>query len=341
MTSCPPSVIGIDVADQSFTASLLNTTTHIIQATQTWLNNDQGFQEMEQWLHKQGLSTSLLLICLENTGVYSEALCYWFAARGYLIALEPPHHIKRADSDPHRKTDDLDSQKIAEYAYRFFDKLHLWKTPDELQEQLSALLATREQYSRQSSGHQNTLIQLHRKVIKTPLAETSLQKTIQHLKEQIKLIDQEMKRLISQHPTWGPMMLLLTSIPGVGALLASNLMILTRGFTSTHDPRKIAAHLGLSPDEYKSGTSVYKKPRSRGYGHSRSRKLLYLAALSLRTHNKNFELYFLRKVQQGKSKRLVLNNISNRLLRIICAVIRTNQNFINDYKSVNPILLKA
>ena len=107
------------------------------------------------------------------------------------------------------------------------------------------------------------------------------------------------------------------------------------------DPRDIASHLGLSPCKYESGTSVYKRPRSRGYGHSRSRKLLYLAALSLRTHNKDFKYYFLRKVQEGKSKRLVLNNISNRLLRIICAVVRNQQDFISNYKSVNPMLLKA
>lgn len=339
MTSHPSFIVGIDIADQSFVSSLFQSATQTTSMTQTWANTEEGFQALEQWMKQHHLTSSDILICLENTGVYSEALCYWLAARGYQLAVEPPQKISQALSDGHRKSDALDSRQIAEYAYRFFDKLHVWKAPQELKEQLAVLLATREQYTDQSRAYQSTLLQWQRKVVKTPLAETSLRATIQHLKEQIKAIDKEITRLISNHPTWGPMFLLLTSIPGVGALLASNLMVLTQGFTATQNPRRLASYLGLSPGEYESGTSVHRKPRSRGYGNARLRKLLYLAAMSLRTHNRDFQQYFLRKVQEGKSGRLVLNNIANKLLRIICAVIRTNKPFINNYVSVNPVLL--
>ena len=36
----------------------------------------------------------------------------------------------------------------------------------------------------------------------------------------------------------------------------------------------------------------------------------------------------------------VLNNIENRLLKIICAVIRTRTPYIPGYRSVNPMLLQ-
>ena len=58
-------------------------------------------------------------------------------------------------------------------------------------------------------------------------------------------------------------------------------------------------------------------------GPAKLRKLLYLAALSVRTHNQNFKKYFLRKVAEGKNKRLILNNIENKLLKITCAVINS------------------
>lgn len=341
MTSRPSFIIGIDIADASFVGSLFHSSTQSVSATQTWANTEEGFHAFEQWIKQHDLPSPAVLVCLENTGAYSEALCYRLAARGYQLAVEPPHKISQALSDGHRKNDALDSRQIAEYAYRFLDKLHIWKAPQELQEQISVLLSTREQYARQSSAHQSTLLQWQRKVVKTPLAETSLRATIAHLKEQIKTLDQEIKRLISKHPTWGPMLLLLTSIPGVGVLLASNLMVLTQGFTTTQNPRRLASHLGLSPSEYESGTSIYRKPRSRGYGHARLRKLLYLAAMSLRTHDRNSQHYFLRKIQEGKSGRLVLNNIANKLLRTICAVIRTQKAFIDNYQSVNPMLLQA
>ena len=93
--------------------------------------------------------------------------------------------------------------------------------------------------------------------------------------------------------------------------------------------------------EHTSGTSVYRKPRSRQYGPSRMRKLLYLAAMSVSTHNVQFRAYYLRKVAEGKPKRLVLNNIANKLVKIICAVVKTETPYIPNYKSVNPALLSA
>ena len=62
--------------------------------------------------------------------------------------------------------------------------------------------------------------------------------------------------------------------------------------------------------------------------------------MSLRTHQVSFKQYFIRKTQEGKAKKLVLNNIENRLLKIICAVIRTRTPYISGYKSVNPLLLQ-
>ena len=62
--------------------------------------------------------------------------------------------------------------------------------------------------------------------------------------------------------------------------------------------------------------------------------------MSLRTHQKHFKQYYFRKKEQGKSGRLILNNIENRLLKIMCAVIRTNTPYITDYKSLNPMFLK-
>ena len=92
--------------------------------------------------------------------------------------------------------------------------------------------------------------------------------------------------------------------------------------------------------ENSSGTSLHPTPTSRHYGPSALRKLLYLAALSLRTHNPQFRTYFERKIGQGKPKQLVINNIANRLLKIMVAVVRSKTDFIENYRSVNPGLLK-
>lgn len=45
------------------------------------------------------------MVCLEATGVYGEALCYYLAAKGYQVAVESPQKVKRAFDESGHKTD--------------------------------------------------------------------------------------------------------------------------------------------------------------------------------------------------------------------------------------------
>ena len=100
--------------------------------------------------------------------------------------------------------------------------------------------------------------------------------------------------------------------------------------------RKASAYIGICPYEHTSGTSVRKKTKIPKYGPARLRKLLCLAARAVITHNKNFSFYYNQKVEQGKEKELVINNVSNKLLKIMCAVIRTQKPFVENYVSIHP-----
>ena len=153
--------------------------------------------------------------------------------------------------------------------------------------------------------------------MQNPLANQVFQQAIHRLKESIKAIDQEIKRLIDQNPRYGQMVHLLTGIPGVGLLLAANLLVITRGFARQVKSKQLAAYVGICPYQHTSGKSVYKRARTRHYGPSRMRKLLYLAALSLRIHNQYFQAYFRRKVAEGKAMRLVINNIANKFCQSV------------------------
>lgn len=336
----PESFIGIDVASETFTAALFIPGAKKLPAPITVSNEGSGFDQLILWLKGHDVDPGSSIICLEATGVYAEHLSYFLVSKGFTLVVEAPHKVKRAFTSL-RKNDEIDSQQIAAYAYRFYDQLSFWSPPEELLEQVRVLLSTREQFSQQLTANQNALRSTERKRVRTPLAEKSYRSIMDHLKLQIASIDQEIKKLISNHPTIGPMATLAMTVPGVGFLLTANLLVLTQGFTTPFDAKKLASHAGICPFEHQSGSSVYKKPRSRHYGPTRLRKLLYLAAMSLRTHNKAFKEYFLRKVAEGKSGRLVLNNISNKVLKIIFAVIRSKKPFIPEYKSVHPNFLKT
>ena len=337
----PHFYIGIDVASTTFAATILiepGKPTHIKEGI---ANSVEGFTGFLQWLTKHQVTTENAVFCLEATGVYGEALSYFLTSKGYRLALEPPLKVKRAFDTSGHKTDAVDSAQIAEYAHRFIDELLFWEPNTTILEQIKVLLGTREHFSTQLAANITILKTLERKYVQTPIANQVYQETIEHLKETIRDIGKEIQRLIDQDTSFRQVVGLMTTIPGVGVLLASNLLVLTRGFTKPVTAKRLAAHIGICPYQHISGTSVYKRPRSRRYGPSRLRKLLFLAALSLRTHNDEFKKYFYRKTAEGKSKRLIINNIENKLLKIICAVVSSRTQFIPQHHSVHPALLKS
>ena len=331
--------IGVDIASETFVATTLEKSLKPLLVAQEFDNGPDGFADFETWLSAAKIDKRTAVICMEATGVYAEALCYYLHAQDWWVAVHPPLEIKRAFVPVGHKTDAVDSRQIAEYAIRFTDKLRRWQPKKELLEQVGTLLNTREQFVRQRTAHKNTMHALKRKPVRTPLAEQLLLEGIAQLTKNIKTIETEIKELLKKDENLYEQFLLLLTIPGVRLLLASHVLVMMASLHSTHNPKAVSAWLGISPYEKRSGTSVFGRATSRRYGPATMRKLLHLAARSVRTHNPVFEKYFERKVAEGKSKKLVLNNISNKLVKIICAVLRENQPCISNYRSVNPAVL--
>lgn len=332
----PQIYVGIDPAAESFTAALYAPTLASTPAPRSFPNTAEGIAAFAQWLQSLELLPEQVQIGIENTGVYAEALCYQLHERGYRLSLLDPRKVWKAFGDGQPKSDPLDSRKIAEYAFRYADQLRLWQPQEVIVEQVRVLLSTREQLVQQKTATQNTRSTLARKVIQTPAANRALDATLTLLKAQIDALEEELKRLIRSQPTLLQGATLLMSAPGVSWLLSAHFLVLTRGFRELPRYRTLAQYLGLSPNEHTSGTSVRKRPRSRRYGPSTARKLLHLAARSLRTHDREARHYFLRKTGEGKPKALVLNNIANQLLKRLCAILRTRTPYIPGYRSVDP-----
>ena len=124
----------------------------------------------------------------------------------------------------------------------------------------------------------------------------------------------------------------------IGLLLACSIIIATNGFKQKNY-KQLCAYVGIVPYKHESGTSVFRRARSRVYGHKLLKKLLCLASLSVSRHDQVFRRYYVRKVAEGKPKRVVLNNISNKLLKLSCALIKYNMLYIENYKSINPVLV--
>ena len=270
----PTFYAGVDVASEALAVSLTRGPGRPVAGPVTVANDPDGFTTLAVWLAEHGAMPSQTLVCLEATGVYGEALCYWLDARGYPVAVEDALKVKRAMPVSGAKTDALDAQRIADYAARFLDELRPWAPAEAVVEQVKTLLTMREQLVREKGAKQNALHVLKRKHHPTPLAIRIASDAVDYLRDRVKEIDAEVKRLVSSHPTLGPAVRLVVSVPGVGYLLASHLCVATDGFTRPLVAERFSAWLGVCPLDFESGSSVRRRPSSRGYGPSAMRKLL-------------------------------------------------------------------
>jgi len=329
--------VGVDIASSTFTVSVGIMPWKVVLEPQEFENTEDGFQSWLDWLARHQILPHQTVVCMEATGVYGEGLAYFAFAKGYRVAVQPPLEVKRAFKPNLRKTDAVDSLQIAEYAGRYADKLGFWLPRNDVLEHIKVLLATREQFVAQNTAHKNSLRAIQRKTVKTPVAEQAHLQMIDFFKKQVQALDLEIQRLIESDPTFKQMLFLLLSVPGVGLLLASHMILLTQ---VSLDYKQLNSFLGIAPNEHSSGSSVYGHPTSRHFGPAAIRKLLYLAACSVIAHRDQFRSYFLRKTQEGKPSRLVLNNVENKLIKIICAVLRSNTPFNSNHVSIQPLTLK-
>jgi len=331
--------IGLDMACDDFVASIYESPEKQVITKETIENNPDGFAIFIKWLKEHNINSSNSIICMEATGVYSEACAHYLVVNGFKVSVEPPLKVKRAFDPVGHKTDPVDSKQIAEYAYRYTDELRFWQPKHEIVEKVRQLLTARERFTKQSVSIQNAMKAYEKHIVKVPLIEKADRQTLKGIKKHIAEIDKELDKLIHQNPTISQMSNRLKSIPGVGLLLASSLIAMTDSFSSISDYKPLSAFLGMCPYQHQSGKSIYRHPKARMFGPSYARKLLMLAARSVATHNASFNKYYMRKQAEGKDNQLILNNIANKLLKIACAMIKNNTSYISNYHSINPLCL--
>jgi transposase len=332
--------IGIDVSAVTLDIGIFNPEAENEKSVERFSNDIEGFEKAEIWLKSKGISTTNTVICLEITGVYSEEICYYLHDKGYIIWAEAPHKVSRAFRGM-IKNDTVAALQIGEYCCRFLDLMKPFEPNISIVDQVQSLLTTREQLVAQRTSNKNVLAAFERKHYKSKIAINALETTIKSLNESIKEIEKELKKLIYNNPQYANKAQAIDSVPGISLLFVSNFFVVTKGFSNAVSYKNLASYLGICPNEFKSGTSVYKKPKSSGFGNDRLRKLLYLASMSVKQHFAKFSNYFDLKVKQGKNHVLILNNIANRLIKLVCAVSKSGLKFNPLYESINPKFLKV
>ena len=106
--------IGLDISEANFVASIYKTPGQPIVTKEAIPNDRKGFKMLLLWLNDYHIDKKNCRICMEATGVYSQAIAYYLLFQGFPVSVEPPLKVKRAFDPVGHKTDPVDSTQIAE-----------------------------------------------------------------------------------------------------------------------------------------------------------------------------------------------------------------------------------
>ena len=113
---------------------------------------------------------------------------------------------------------------------------------------------------------------------------------------------------------------------------ATCLMVYTDNFNKFEmNSRKIGCYYGIAPFGHQSGSSINGRPQVSPFANRMIKSLLSQAALVATKVDINIYNYHQRLIQRGKHPLLIQNNIKNKMLHRLVAMVRNRQKYNPDY----------
>lgn len=333
--------VGIDFSKEKIDVAIIfaeGLTETTMRVSNEFKNSVSGYKQLVKWVEESSNETepSLWLFCGENTGDYSKPLCNFLYGRGFDMWLENAKSIKDASGIRRLKSDRADANMIAEYAMRNYDKAIIYEPLSESLSQLRELFLYRQMVVRHRCSFQvrrgEKRLNMEKSPVKTMISQSG-RHIVTELNKEIEKIDKRIAELIDSDDELAQVFNIVTSIPGIGTQNAVCLMVYTDNFRRFNfDSRKIACYYGIAPFGRDSGTSVHTDPHVHYMANRQIKAMLSQAALSAARFNPVIASYYSRLIAKGKKRQIVLNNVKNKLVHIVTAMVRNKQLFDKDYK---------
>lgn len=316
------SYVGIDISKDTFDV-FSNEAGH-----SRYENNAEGFRQFGKTLSEKHWCV------MEATASYHQQLAMFVYEAGVSVSVVNPMVIRRFMQMKLRqtKTDKGDAKMIAQYASE--QPLKRWQPEPEYVSQCKMLHTTVGMYFKQSTALKNKLHSLESQGVKTGALVRSLNRQVKQLQKEIAALEKEMEGLIKTHE---PQLLTnITSIPGVGKKTAMLLIAGTNGFKQFESHRQVSAYFGLAPTERSSGSSVRGRSRISKRGHPKVRNHLFLCSFTACECNPQCRVLYERLVAKGKSKKLALIAVCNKLIKQAYAIAKSGLVYDPHYRSMKP-----
>jgi transposase len=223
------------------------------------------------------------------------------------------------------KNDKIDARRIALFAHRNQQDYKPYIPPRSIIERLKTLLMLRQKLINSKLSITipvNELKRIDKPAGKEAMAVTSI--TLKALDKNLMIVEQKIDGLIASDTGLKEKYKLVTSVPGIGKITFCYLAYFTNEFQNYSQAKQLACYCGVVPFEYTSGKSVRGKPKVHSMANKFMKKLLHTAALCAVTYYPEFKAYYERKIAENKNRMLILNNVRNKLIIRVAAVVKNN-----------------
>jgi len=285
-------------------------------------NTIVGLKKFISNIRKHYKSFSTLIVAFEPTGGYELQLKQFLGQQKISFAVVHPTKVRNFAKAKGwlAKTDKIDSKLICSYAASFNMKPHSDYTTD-AQRELHSLIKRREQlllFKNQEAARADKQIPRY--------IEESIKKHIQYLDEQLKDINLAIEKLCHSNIEIQDKINKLTSIPGVGKVLAIA-AICELPELGNIEFRKLTSLEGLAPFARSSGQ--YNGKRKIFSGRANIRKVLYMAAVASLRCNDKLKKFYDKLINNHKPPKVALVAVMRKLLGFMDALYRHNSYWNN------------
>jgi transposase len=310
MTKMPDDTIGIDISKATLDIHRLSD-----GKMMSFSNCPAGFKALSKFCAK----TSVTRVVYEATGAYHSRLERALGAHLPLVKVNPLQARRFAQAQGMRaKTDAVDAKMLAVMGDTFVLK------PDEpatkIQHDLRELRAFR-------SGlvKDRTRIMSRLKTQTLPITCRQSKTRLAQVDKNIAEVDTEVDRLINSNDTLANSMKILRSIPGIGAVCASTILIEMPEIGSM-DRKQVACLTGVAPMTRQSG-----QWRGKSFiqgGRKVVRDALYMPALVAMRFNPDLKAKYQAMIKAGKPPKVALTALMRKLIELANALIKANRNWV-------------
>ena len=321
-------IYGIDLASEKFDVSFVDNNGKIIHKV---VKNTRS--QIEKFLDTLPQDCRIVA---EHTGVYGDMLLLLADLRSIPISYVSGYEIKHSMGLTRGKSDPIDASRIREYGERHRDKLPESHFPSEALYKLRELYATRRLLVEQRKQLATILEGDKKRPISCEMAGSIKSETLNYLDSKILELEKAMEDIIDNDPDLSRSSKIVQSIPGMGPVTTTQLIIKTENFERVKTAKKCATLAGVAPFPNSTGKSDKGNHVSR-MGDKELKSLLFLCARSASNCLYHMRLYKMKKYDiEKKHYFLVMNNIANKLLKLIYALINKGEMFNPTFVRLDP-----